>query len=137
MTLHLENWRNTLQISKFTLVSHSFSSYVAVSYSLQYPNHIDNIFLISPGGLISSNIDPTTLFNMKNNNYNNFPSHSDVVQQSQDFPSTTIKLSFINYISSYLWNSNFTPMDFLRWLGPLGNKLIKQFLNFLIYFYYF
>lgn len=123
MTLALEEWRDTLKISKFILVSHSLSSYVALSYSIKYPNHIENLYLISPGGLIHSNINPT-MYNI--NSQDNIHIQSSSISSISSSSSSSL---LISYISNYLWNSLYTPMDFLRWLGPLGPYCFSYFFS--------
>ncbi|MBE3042135.1 alpha/beta hydrolase, partial [Candidatus Bathyarchaeota archaeon] len=37
----LEEWRVERKIEKFTLLGHSLGGYLAVSYALKYPGHIN------------------------------------------------------------------------------------------------
>ena len=47
----LEEWRVQRKIDKFTLLGHSLGGYLAVSYALKYPGHLNKIILASPVGI--------------------------------------------------------------------------------------
>lgn len=47
----LEEWRKKKNIEKFTLLGHSLGGYLAVSYALKYPDHLNKLILVSPVGV--------------------------------------------------------------------------------------
>ncbi|OAA58105.1 alpha beta hydrolase fold family [Niveomyces insectorum RCEF 264] len=47
----LEEWRLARKIERFTLLGHSLGGYLAVSYALKYPGHINKLILASPVGV--------------------------------------------------------------------------------------
>lgn len=47
----LEEWRKIRNIEKFTLLGHSLGGYLAVSYALKYPGHLNKLILASPVGI--------------------------------------------------------------------------------------
>jgi pimeloyl-ACP methyl ester carboxylesterase len=122
MTSALEKWRETLQISQFILVTHSLSCYVGIAYLLQYPGFVSHLYLTSPIGLNStfSSYSPlNSLYQRTNSFYSPIPqTQQDQEESKQELCGRTCWSS--QSISQILWDSNFTPMDILRWLGPLG-----------------
>lgn len=47
----LEEWRKIRNIEKFTLLGHSLGGYLAISYALKYPGHLNKLILASPVGI--------------------------------------------------------------------------------------
>ncbi|KAK8079749.1 Alpha beta hydrolase [Apiospora hydei] len=47
----LEDWRKARKLEKFTLLGHSLGGYLAVSYALKYPGHLNKLILASPVGI--------------------------------------------------------------------------------------
>ncbi|ERS96448.1 cardiolipin-specific phospholipase [Sporothrix schenckii 1099-18] len=47
----LEEWRKIRKIERFTLMGHSMGGYLAVSYALKYPGHLNKLILASPVGV--------------------------------------------------------------------------------------
>uniref|UniRef100_A0A8H7NPH4 AB hydrolase-1 domain-containing protein n=1 Tax=Bionectria ochroleuca TaxID=29856 RepID=A0A8H7NPH4_BIOOC len=47
----LEEWRKERKIQRFTLLGHSLGGYLAVSYALKYPGHLNKLILASPVGI--------------------------------------------------------------------------------------
>lgn len=47
----LEEWRIKRKIDRFTLLGHSLGGYMAVSYALKYPGHLNKLILASPVGI--------------------------------------------------------------------------------------
>jgi pimeloyl-ACP methyl ester carboxylesterase len=128
MTSALEHWRETLEIPQFILVSHSLSCYVAIAYLLKYPGHVSHLFLTSPIGLnpTASSFSPlgqegTSSFYSSSSFYTEL-SQSPHSSSSSISPSTWSSWCPCEFrsLSELLWDSNWTPMDLLRWLGPLG-----------------
>jgi pimeloyl-ACP methyl ester carboxylesterase len=124
MTAALEQWRETLQIPQFILVSHSLSCYVAIAYLLKYPSHVSHLYLTSPIGLYPT---PSSFSLLSQEGALSFYSSSS---QHTEPSQTLISSSWGSWchcdmrsISELLWDNNWTPMDLLRWLGPLGPSL--------------
>ncbi|KAI9807682.1 MAG: hypothetical protein M1825_005623 [Sarcosagium campestre] len=47
----LEEWRVQRKLERFTLLGHSLGGYLAVSYALKYPGHLNKLILASPVGI--------------------------------------------------------------------------------------
>jgi pimeloyl-ACP methyl ester carboxylesterase len=121
MTSALEKWRETLQISRFILVTHSLSCYVGITYLLKYPGFVSHLYLTSPIGLNStfSSYSPLNYRCQRTNSIYSPLHEVDQEVSKQELCGGTSCWSSRS-ISQILWENNFTPMDFLRWLGPLG-----------------
>lgn len=137
MTSALERWRETLLIPEFALVTHSLSCYIGIAYLLKYPGRITHLYLTSPIGLHSTFSTHSPLVGYRANSFTSPSSdHTDISLPSVAFqtpPRSVIEPShFLSSlscqcqpVSQVLWENNFTPMDFLRWLGPMGNIFLN------------
>ncbi|KAH8158049.1 hypothetical protein CIB48_g10200 [Xylaria polymorpha] len=47
----LEEWRKVRKLDKLTILGHSLGGYLAISYALKYPGHINKLILASPVGI--------------------------------------------------------------------------------------
>ena len=50
----LQRWREAMRVDKMVLVGHSLGGYLAASYALQYPQHVQHLVLVCPAGVVSS-----------------------------------------------------------------------------------
>jgi pimeloyl-ACP methyl ester carboxylesterase len=51
MVSYMERWRESVGLSKFCLVAHSYGAYVAGCYAIHYPQYISKLILLSPLGV--------------------------------------------------------------------------------------
>ena len=49
----LQRWREAMHVDKMVLVGHSLGGYLAASYALQYPQHVQHLVLVCPAGVVS------------------------------------------------------------------------------------
>ena len=49
----LQRWREAMRVDKMVLVGHSLGGYLAASYALQYPQHVQHLVLVCPAGVVS------------------------------------------------------------------------------------
>ena len=116
----IEQWRKWNHIEKFNLVGHSFGGYISCKYALKYPNHINKLALLSPLG-VERNI--CSLHNTK------IVTHSvkkgDAIPINEIDP-TSPYFTRLFSIPSFFFNNQ---LNVLRWLGPVGGKLARSFID--------
>ena len=49
----LDRWREAIGIDKMVLVGHSLGGYLAATYALQHPQHVQHLVLVCPAGVVS------------------------------------------------------------------------------------
>lgn len=116
----IEQWRQWNHIDKFNLVGHSFGGYISCKYALKYPNHINKLALLSPLG-VERNI--CSLHNMKNDTYT--MKKGDTISINEIDPTSPYFTRLFN-IPSLLFHNQ---LNVLRWLGPVGGKLARSFID--------
>eukprot|EP00475_Leptophrys_vorax_P012204 TRINITY_DN18620_c0_g1_i2.p1 TRINITY_DN18620_c0_g1~~TRINITY_DN18620_c0_g1_i2.p1 ORF type:complete len:520 (+),score=-0.17 TRINITY_DN18620_c0_g1_i2:226-1785(+) len=92
----LEAWRREMGLKRFVLLGHSFGGYVSSRYALKYPERVQHLILVGPAGF----------------------SHESV--KMQKFRNTWKGFAFHCF-----WESNTTPQQFIRLLGPWSQQLVK------------
>lgn len=138
----LEEWRKIRNIEKFTLLGHSLGGYLAVSYALKYPGHINKLILASPVGIPE---DPqavkaelpepgdSTLANEFTQ------TQEDIVRQDDDVSSKTVSMGSQPSKQApnaprrrlpgwlvWLWDTNaVSPFSIVRMGGPLGPRFVS------------
>lgn len=49
----LAEWRQQMGIDKMILMGHSLGGYLAASYALQHPDHVEHLIMVCPAGMVS------------------------------------------------------------------------------------
>ncbi|ODV85628.1 hypothetical protein CANARDRAFT_187663, partial [[Candida] arabinofermentans NRRL YB-2248] len=123
----LESWRSATGLAKFDLLAHSLGGYVALAYALKYPERINKLILVSPGGIerspfAISNPEYKLLDDESSNSgkkiefkTSNWPGHYGFLGR---YP--TLKESF-----KWAWNNRWSAFTFLRLSGPIGPKALS------------
>eukprot|EP01130_Rhizamoeba_saxonica_P017468 TRINITY_DN847_c0_g1_i1.p1 TRINITY_DN847_c0_g1~~TRINITY_DN847_c0_g1_i1.p1 ORF type:complete len:216 (+),score=43.67 TRINITY_DN847_c0_g1_i1:417-1064(+) len=94
----MEEWRQQMNLDKFTLIGHSLGGYLSGCYAIKYPERVEKLVLLSPVGI------------------------PEVPVIREDLPKPDWRISLI----LKLWDLNITPQGFVRSLGPYGSTLIKN-----------
>lgn len=136
----LEEWRKIRKLEKFTLLGHSLGGYLAVSYALKYPGHLNKLILASPVGVpedpYAVNADMpepqestfqdeftedqiSTTLTRDGNNFMNARNKAD---QSGD--NTPRKRPYPSWLV-WLWDANVSPFSIVRMTGPLGPRFVS------------
>jgi cardiolipin-specific phospholipase len=134
----LEEWRKERKIERFTLLGHSLGGYLAVSYALKYPGHLNKLILASPVGIPK---DPYAV-----NASMPEPGESTLEQEfTQDQQTVTESTSTSTLTSTgtgkptpptmpkrplpswlvWLWDCNVSPFSIVRMTGPLGPRFVS------------
>lgn len=147
----LEEWRKIRKIERFTLLGHSLGGYLAVSYALKYPGHLNKLILASPVGVpedpyaASSALpepDASTLAA-------EFTQDQDAVAGSgpdaaaahahahahrhppaalhrhKKAPATKPERRPLPGWLVWLWDANVSPFSIVRASGPLGPRIVS------------
>jgi cardiolipin-specific phospholipase len=142
----LEEWRRARSIEKFTLLGHSMGGYLAVSYALKYPGHLNKLILVSPVGVpedpwaVNADMpepEESTMANeftqdqasiasndaANDNNSNYFRSQErKAAAQPNGKKATPPKRPLPGWLV-WLWDANVSPFSLVRFAGPLGPRL--------------
>lgn len=142
----LEEWRQARKIEKFTLLGHSLGGYLAVSYALKYPGHLNKLILASPAGIPE---DPYAVnaampepeesafqneftqgqegivnpdANENNDALTKVGSNNKVAaaRSGQNPPKRPIPGWLV-----WLWDANVSPFSVIRLAGPLGPRFVS------------
>jgi cardiolipin-specific phospholipase len=142
----LEEWRIQRGLDKFTLLGHSLGGYLAISYALKYPGHLNKLILASPVGIPE---DPYAV-NEDLPDPQDSAMANEFTQDASETrngvkPSTADNNNFMNQRKKgeaapakeppkrrlpgwlyYLWEANMvSPFTFVRWSGPFGPRLVS------------
>lgn len=128
----LEEWRRIRKIEKFTLMGHSLGGYLAVSYALKYPGHLNKLILASPVGIPE---DPWAVNEAlpepsESRMSNEFTQDQESIVQREGMatakPNTAAppKRPIPGWFS-YLWDANVSPFSIVRLTGPLGPRFVS------------
>ncbi|KAI2629502.1 alpha/beta-hydrolase [Xylaria nigripes] len=137
----LEEWRKIRQLDKFTVIGHSLGGYLAVSYALKYPGHINKLILASPVGVPE---DPYAMnAEMPEPSDSTLQAEFTVDQKATTNPHGTSGLprasgqpaKAANAAVSrkrpypswlvWLWDANVSPFSIVRLAGPLGPRFVS------------
>ncbi|KAL4460432.1 hypothetical protein ABPG74_000183 [Tetrahymena malaccensis] len=118
----LEKWRIACGLENFTIVAHSFGGYIASHYYFQYPERINQLFLLSPMGGTK-----------KQQNDQNVEQTQEIENKAQEEEQEEQESGVLNFIANYLSNSarenRYTPQSVLdKWYIP-KNYILKTVVN--------
>ncbi|KAI1825469.1 alpha/beta-hydrolase [Xylaria intraflava] len=138
----LEEWRKIRKLDKFTVIGHSLGGYLAVSYALKYPGHINKLILASPVGVpedpyaMSAEMpEPSesalqaefTVDQKATTTHHNTDSKlvrdtsQSVKTVNGDVPKKRPYPSWL----VWLWDANVSPFSIIRLAGPLGPRFVS------------
>ncbi|KAK9917093.1 hypothetical protein WJX75_000828 [Coccomyxa subellipsoidea] len=100
----LARWREAMGVDRMVLVGHSLGGYLAASYALQHPEHVQHLVLVGPAG-VPQDDGPRSL-----------PEASRWSVRGQ-----------LYHLSRSLWDAGATPGAVIRSLGPWGPSLIQKY----------
>lgn len=129
----LEQWRILNNIDSFDLVSHSLGAYMSLAYSLKYPNRVNKLVLTSPGGMEKTpfavtNPEYKELVQKVEKGEAELPTHLNwPISSKADSYQFLGRVFSTNEIFRKCWDANVSLFGILRWLGPVGPKLIYDF----------
>ncbi|KAI8949416.1 Alpha/Beta hydrolase protein [Xylaria longipes] len=134
----LEEWRKIRKLDKFTLLGHSLGGYLAVSYALKYPGHINKLILASPVGIPE---DPYAMnAEMPEPSESTFQDEFTVDQQETTTHHDSDRLASAKNGTTdantpkkrpypswlvWLWDANVSPFSIVRLAGPLGPRFVS------------
>ncbi|KAI1126301.1 Alpha/Beta hydrolase protein [Nemania abortiva] len=132
----LEEWRKIRKLDKFTVIGHSLGGYLAVSYALKYPGHINKLILASPVGVPE---DPYAMnAEMPEPSESTFQEEFTVDQQATTTHHDNNRLAGTNNQDTntpkkrpypswlvWLWDANVSPFSIVRLAGPLGPRFVS------------
>lgn len=105
----IESWRRAVGLEKMVLLGHSFGGYFAACYTMKYPQHVDSLILASPVGMLERN-----------------PGEGISEERIQ---SLTWWQRWLFFRVKRMWETGWTPMDFVRGLGPFGSWLTEWYMD--------
>lgn len=145
----LEEWRLARKIEKFTLLGHSLGGYLAVSYALKYPGHLNKLILASPAGIPEDPyaVDAAMPEPEESTFQNEFTQEQEgiVNPNNSDGDGPLTKVDSNNRLAAaksgtnktgaprrpipgwlvWLWDANVSPFSFVRLAGPLGPRVVS------------
>lgn len=127
----LEEWRKARKIERFTLLGHSLGGYLAVSYALKYPGHLNKLILASPVGIPE---DPFAVNSAlpepeESTMTNEFTQSQDVTTeaaapQPEARRANSARRPMPGWLV-WLWDQNVSPFSIVRLAGPLGPRFVS------------
>lgn len=104
-----EEWRDAHGIDRFVLVGHSLGGYLSTLYALQHPNRVLKLILASPAGL---------------------PQDKNCPEIEEAMGGTiAVNGQLVPAWIAWMWARNHTPMDIVRWAGPLGPSIVHAYVR--------
>jgi cardiolipin-specific phospholipase len=123
----LEKWRVKNKIEKFDLLAHSLGGYLGFSYCLKYPERVNKIIMVSPGGVERSPFAITNPDYIKlcenNDNKGKFKIPVSNFVENYGFLG---RYGLINKTFRDIWNMRASIFTGLRWIGPFGPKVLIE-----------
>jgi pimeloyl-ACP methyl ester carboxylesterase len=97
MVKHIETWRRIVGVERFVLLGHSLGAFLACSYAIHHPSHVQHLILVDPWGF--------------------FPALSEE-EMKKRFP--FLAKTFWQMVGKM------KPFDAVRMAGPLGGNIIQK-----------
>lgn len=104
----LEEFRIAVGLESFFLAGHSFGGYVSGAYIIRYPTRVRAVCFISPAGMSA---EPDKL-------------------PRQDGMNDSWIVKLAKNTVNFLWKVNITPTDFVRYAGPLSDRVMRIYTKF-------
>ncbi|KAI0967011.1 Alpha/Beta hydrolase protein [Xylaria arbuscula] len=130
----LEEWRKIRKLDKFTIIGHSLGGYLAVSYALKYPGHINKLILASPVGIpedpyaINAEMpepSESTFQDEFTQDQQETTTHHDGNRLAGTADANTPKKRPYPSWLVWLWDANVSPFSIVRLAGPLGPRFVS------------
>ena len=119
-------------LERFLLLGHSLGCHACAAYATHYPDRVSHLLFASPAGVglppesMRKKMDQTALLDYE------FETPSDTGASTLSTSSFRRNFQFSQFTYSFLsfvWESNLTPMDGVRWLGPFGHVAVAGILE--------
>ena len=140
----LEEWRKIRKLERFTLLGHSLGGYLAVSYALKYPGHLNKLILASPVGVPEDpyavnadmpepmestfqeefTVDQEATTTAHNNNLRNARQARSINSNNTQEANAPRKRPYPGWLV-WLWDANVSPFSIVRLSGPLGPRFVS------------
>ncbi|KAI6381987.1 hypothetical protein MCOR25_000868 [Pyricularia grisea] len=143
----LEEWRRIRKIEKFTLLGHSLGGYLAISYAIKYPGHLNKLILASPVGIpedpyaVNAEMPEPSSSTIANeftqDQKEDIVKATEPVKDKNNFLNARTKAEArsandkeppkrpINKWFVWLWDANVSPFSLVRLSGPFGPRLVS------------
>ena len=106
----LESWRKSNNIQKMNLAGHSMGGYLSVAYTEKYPQHVDQLLLLSPAGVPDD------------------PPEQIEARRARFINSTPRRIAYSAFRN--LWASGYTPGSVLRLIPESqGRRLVEGYVR--------
>ncbi|KAL7408869.1 Alpha/Beta hydrolase protein [Mrakia frigida] len=136
------------KISTAQLVGHSLGGYLTLAFALRFPTRVSNMILLSPAGIPSypessskSKVDGKLEQALEMEIGMGSPSGSEEDSDDDDEPSTSTGPRKIQTFKgptgdsgklmkkfySWMWESNMSPLEVVRMMGPFGQLLLGKY----------
>lgn len=123
----IERWRRAMGLERFVLMGHSLGCHACAAYAIAYPHRVAHLFLASPAGVgmppeaLKPKLDQCALLDYEFD----APSETGASTLSNGSFRKKFQVSRFTFtFLSWVWESNLTPMDGIRWLGPFGHLAV-------------
>lgn len=136
----IEKWRQKKGLESFTLMGHSLGGYIAAAYTLEHPERVHKLIMVSPAGVergYKPELEEKTLFKSRRSEARNAPQFDEEIIEENASSSSSDNLT--NELSTttrqlpsyfqFLWNSHISPFSILRSSMFFAPKLVSRWTN--------